>query len=65
MKAKEIASTNFVASMISFGAAAFSSLGTGISTQSILIAIAFGNMTGVIGIYALILSHHNSRGDSS
>lgn len=56
--ARELAKTNYIASMISFGAAAFSSLGTNIPNSAQLTAIAFGGLTGVSGLYALLLEIH-------
>jgi hypothetical protein len=47
MKLDQLIKTNFIASMIAFGGAAFSSLSPAITATDQNIAIAFGAITGI------------------
>lgn len=52
---KASAKTNYIASMISFGAVAFSSLANQVTSFNQNIAIAFGLMTGISAIISIQL----------
>lgn len=52
---KALAKTNYIASMMSFAAAAFSSLSNQVSSFNQNIAIAFGLMTGISAIISIQL----------
>jgi len=52
---KASAKTNYLASMISFGAAAFSSLANNVTSYHQNIALAFGLMTGLTAIISIQL----------